>query len=46
MGGLSAQGIQNWALNVLSALVIVTAMLQFQLQEQAVWDAVDSEKGF
>lgn len=51
-GGLSAQGIQNWAPNVLSALVIVTALLEFPLQgldyeeEQAVWDAVDFKKGF
>lgn len=50
--GLSAQGIQNWAPNVLSALVIVTALLEFPLQgldyqeEQAVWDAVDFKKGF
>lgn len=50
--GLSAQGIQNRALNVLSALVIVTALLEFPLQgldyqkEQAVWDAVDFKKGF
>jgi len=51
-GELSAQGIQNWAPNVLSALVIVTALLEFPLQgleyqeKQAVWDAVDFEKGF
>lgn len=51
-GELSAQGIQNWAPNVLSALVIVTVLLKFPLQgldyqeEQAVWDAVDIKKDF
>lgn len=45
-GGLSAQGIQNQAPNVLSALVIVTALLEFPFQgldyqeEWVVWDAV------
>lgn len=49
-GELSAQGIQNRAPNVLSALVIVTALLEFPLQgldyqeELAVWDAVDFKR--